>query len=141
MTVRQDTPEFTNINAFAARITAANVEDFSVYGIWALRKALEDPEPDELTTRPSPHNLEAAASWFIYAGESLRTLVERGQQWEGRGAMAGESFKDKDWNGYSEERWGVWLERFRLVLNAKIPEQTKKMVTLAIEEMGRVSVT
>lgn len=35
------TESWTNLNAFAARLTAAGIQDFSLYAIWSMRETLE----------------------------------------------------------------------------------------------------
>lgn len=136
-TVDQETSDWVNLNAYAARLSSAKVDDFSLYAIWTIRGVFEENGPNELTSsnRPSPKELEAAAIWFRYAGELLHTRKKDRETFSERVAIPGKSLEDKDWRGFNEERWGVWLERFRLVVAQDIPDETKQLLTEAIQIM------
>ncbi|KAI2475530.1 DUF3632 domain containing protein [Pyrenophora tritici-repentis] len=103
-----------NINAFAARLTAAGLIDLSVYAIWTLRSVLEDSVPDQIYSKSGDKGCKAAAAWFIYAGKVLDVVGE-------------------DWNGYNERRWRLWIERLEEVQKAVVDEDTNKVLQKAME--------
>ena len=55
---------WANLNAFAARLTAASVLNFETYAIWILQHTLEE----EVRDRVIDDNMPAAATWIAYAG-------------------------------------------------------------------------
>ncbi|KIK59106.1 hypothetical protein GYMLUDRAFT_44857 [Collybiopsis luxurians FD-317 M1] len=114
--------EWTSLNAFVARLTMENVLSFDVYGIWAMRYALEDDtfsdretatgkvREGELNPEEVEKYLPAAAVWIIYAGGSIWELSKDGALGDSRAARGGPS-----WDrgvGYSVSRWGFWKDRF-----------------------------
>lgn len=63
------TPEaWASMNAFIAQLTVAGVADFKLYGIWALRAALEDA-PNQCSNvghvTNMDHYVPAAAVWIL----------------------------------------------------------------------------
>ncbi|KAF2090308.1 hypothetical protein K490DRAFT_54700 [Saccharata proteae CBS 121410] len=104
--------EWVELNAFAAILTASApstpATDFSLYGLWTLREALEDPvEADEVPTAA----VRAASVWFEYAAQRLWELSKEGKTFEGKVAREGKGFAGREWRGYGEERWQAWTER------------------------------
>ncbi|KAF5683554.1 heterokaryon incompatibility protein het-E-1 [Fusarium denticulatum] len=88
---------FVNINGFFARATAAGVDDLSLFAIWTLREALEDPAADKIS-ETSPKLLKASSVWFIYAADALAKASKDGKQFDGKVAKPGASlteFKDE----------------------------------------------
>ncbi|KAI5373289.1 hypothetical protein J4E82_008046 [Alternaria postmessia] len=122
-----------NINAFAARLTAANLVDLSMYAIWTLRSVLEDSIPSQIYSKSGDKGCKAAAAWFIYAGEVLYAFCKEGRKFGGRGAEQGSDVVGEDWNGFNEERWGLWVERIEEVQRTVVDEDTKKVLQKAME--------
>ncbi|KAK7543983.1 uncharacterized protein J3D65DRAFT_663272 [Phyllosticta citribraziliensis] len=110
---------WVNINAFAARLTATNTCDFSLYAIWTLRETLEDPEVSKIAVETDSTALHAAAVWLEYAAESLRSLSKEEKAFDGKMAKPGQSLKDKEWRGYCQERWQEWARRLSKVAAEK----------------------
>jgi hypothetical protein len=97
---------WANLNAFAAQLTVAGI-DFSLYGVWALRDALEQDERDVSMVLP------AAVQWFRCAGPVLASLALNGvahpqrADWLGPlGTKAG--LTDP---GFTTRRWNFWKSR------------------------------
>lgn len=134
---------FVNFNAFCARITAANVSDLSLYAIWILREALENPEDSDIVKETSSGLLKAASIWLIYASETLSKLSQEKKQFDGKMAKPGSSlsiFKDAPgWRGFNEDRWETWVERLTIVKDAVVAEDTKSLVSQALGEASKVS--
>ncbi len=99
--------DWTTINAFAARLTAAGVLDLDNFGIWAMRTALET---DDKSNQDVGSQVSAAAAWIEYAGKRMYDLslhdakgsqaTRGGPKWEGAA-------------GYSVARWNYWKDKFR----------------------------
>ncbi|VZH91539.1 unnamed protein product [Fusarium fujikuroi] len=126
---------FVNINGFFARATAAGIDDLSLFAIWTLREALEDPAGDK-TSQTSPKLLKASSVWFIYAADVLAKASKDGKQFDGKVAKPGASlteFKDEaGWRGFNNDRWKVWLDRLSTLKEADVPEDTKSLVVQAL---------
>lgn len=103
--------EWTNVNAFVARLTAAGVRDFSLYAIWSMRETLET----EITPEQLDKLLPASATWVLYAGKQL---YESEEEWpksprEGDPASGGPLWSGK--RGFCRERWSSWKRGFESV--------------------------
>ncbi|EUC40480.1 hypothetical protein COCMIDRAFT_108724 [Bipolaris oryzae ATCC 44560] len=125
--------ESFNMNAFAARLTAADLVDLSIYAVWTLRSVLEDSAPGRIHSKNGDEGCKAAAAWFIYAGKSMYAFCKEGKTYAGRAAEQGSDIVGKDWNGYSEERWRLWVERLEEVQKAVVDDDTKKVLQKAME--------
>lgn len=128
---------FVNLNAFAARLTAAHVFDLSLYGIWTLREALEEQEPDGAFAQTSSKAIASASMWFLYAGKTMRELSRKGEAFEGRVAIPGKTVADKDWKGFNEERWALWAERFKKLYGMGVKDEVKDVVQRAVVEIEK----
>ncbi|CAN9443175.1 unnamed protein product [Alternaria alternata] len=128
-----------NINAFAARLTAANLVDLSMYAIWTLRSVLEDSIPSQVYSKSGDKGCKAAAAWFIYAGKVLYAFCKEGRTFGGRGAEQGSDVVGKEWNGFNEERWKLWVERMEEVQRTAVDEDTKRVLQKAMEAMQDAS--
>lgn len=128
---------FVNLNAFAARLTAAHVFDLSLYGIWTLREALEEQEPDGAFAQTSSKAIASASMWFLYAGKTMRELSRKGEAFEGRVAIPGKTVADKDWKGFNEERWALWAERFKKLYGLGVKDEVKDVVQRAVVEIEK----
>ena len=122
-----------NMNAFAALLTAAGVIDLSIYAIWTLRSVLEDSAPSQIYSKSGNKGCKAAAAWFIHACEILYAFCKEEKTYSGRVAEQGSDIVGEDWNGYSERRWTLWLERLEVVEKDVVDEDTKRVVQKAIE--------
>ncbi|EEU36045.1 uncharacterized protein NECHADRAFT_53008 [Fusarium vanettenii 77-13-4] len=133
---------FVNINAFFARLTAANIEDNLLFAIWVFRDALENPAEDEIAQKTSPDLLKAAAVWFIYAAESLAKARDEAEQFDGKVARPGESlaaFRDvPGWRGFCPDRWNVWKTRFASLEKAESLADAKPLINQALDKLNKV---
>ncbi|KAF2396558.1 hypothetical protein EJ06DRAFT_559694 [Trichodelitschia bisporula] len=124
--------EWRNLNAFVARVTAAGVYDFSVYGFWALRDTLspldpaeaQGPRTDTWVGDRLDEFLPAAVMWPVCAGRVLY----------GEAVKAG-------WNGqeFSLTRWQSWWERLHEIVLSNVGEETRYMAQMAIRAMDEAT--
>ncbi|KAI1068724.1 hypothetical protein LB507_006253 [Fusarium sp. FIESC RH6] len=127
-----------NINAFFARVTSAKIDDFTLYAIWTLREAIEDPTAGDIAKQTSPKLLKAASVWFIYASDILSKATKEGRQFDGKMAKPGASLKDyAEWRGFCSDRWNTWKERLSSLSNADLPEDTKTLISQAVNILTR----
>jgi len=107
--------------------------DFSLYGIWTLRTALEDPSPEKKVAPAA--SLKAAAVWMVYASRALRDRSVNEQAYDGKTAREGESLRGKEWRGCSKERWAIWSEQLSSAREKCEDSETVGLVGKAIQEM------
>jgi hypothetical protein len=125
-----------NLNAFAARLTASQVVDLSLYAIWTMRDALETPL-GEIETASRDQTLRAAALWIELCGERLRSLE---QVWEvhptkGDPARGGPLYNGP--HGFCGQRWEFWRERFTsLGEEESLRVETRRVLSDAAGRMG-----
>lgn len=99
-----------NLNAWTATLVAAvqsrglSTPDFSLYCIWTVRMALEEEDTTDIA-------LEAAAVWFTYASSSIYKLCLTSKQFDGKVAKPGSLFSDREWRGFSQNRWAAWMRQ------------------------------
>ena len=133
--------EWINLNAFAARLTASQTLNLSLYAIWTFRSSLETRPPQPVDRVFSAH-VRAACAWIQYAGPCLYRSEET---WEsdprkGDPAKGGELWKGT--SGFCRERWGVWKERFGVLMGVEgveggLREECGRCVGLMGEVEGR----
>ncbi|KAF9762631.1 hypothetical protein IL306_003355 [Fusarium sp. DS 682] len=132
---------FVNINGFFARVTAAGVDDLSLFAIWTLREALEDPAADKIAQQTSPKLLKASSVWFIYATAAIANASKDGKQFDGKVAKPGASlaeFKDEaGWRGFNNDRWKIWQDRLSNLKEADIPQDSKSFINQALESLAK----
>jgi hypothetical protein len=130
--------KWVNMNAFVARLTSlsrpSDPLDFSLYGIWALRAALEDQNPEN--NMPPAQSIKAAAVWMIYASRAMWERSVSEQVYEGKTAREGTTLRGSDWKGCSKERWGTWKDRFSRIWERYEDGDIKHLVEKATQEMS-----
>ncbi|KAJ4252419.1 hypothetical protein NW762_011019 [Fusarium torreyae] len=132
---------FVNINGFFARVTAAGVNDLSLFAIWTLREALEDPSEDKVAEQTSSDLLKAASVWFKYAVKDLAKASKETKQFDGKIAKPGASLsnlKDEDgWRGFCEGRWKIWQTRLTSLKDADVSPDAKSLVRQALDSIEK----
>lgn len=97
-------PALLQKNIFAARLTQSGIADFSLYGLWAVREALEGDNPYSPAC-PLQYSLPIAHAWIANAGETLIKLNDdRGAAGRGGSLWHGQ-------RGFCVDRWRFWKER------------------------------
>lgn len=104
---------WANLNAFAAQLTVGGI-DFSLYGIWALRDALE--EDDQAVSQVLP----AAVQWFRCAGPVLASLALNGAADPQRADWLGPLCTKAGLTdlGFTTRRWIFWRSRLEEIAAA-----------------------
>jgi hypothetical protein len=101
-----DDGQWCNINAFLARLTALLPAvpqfDYSLYALWTLRSACEG------VGEAASADVDAARLWFVYARDVIETLSHGEKAFEGKIAVAGDKFVDRDWRGFNDQRLEIW---------------------------------
>ena len=147
--------KWQNFNAFSAKIWAqdpgpSNVDVESIWPLLALVEALERvPQTPEAIAENKfslvplstvSVNVVAAAQWVCIAGKQISRLRNEdvGESWKGALKTKGELWEGKE--GYCQERWSFWIERFRVVskLNG-ISEDGTSWAEKAIRKMEQVT--
>ncbi|KAK6344851.1 hypothetical protein TWF718_006803 [Orbilia javanica] len=117
--------EWMNLNAFLATLTKTSLSkdsettvpslptDYSLYAIWSLRSL--EVEPNALKTL-DPADIQTAAVWIVTAKNEIYELCKEKREYDGNLARGGDGFKDEGWKGFSLERWAVWENAFRELL-------------------------
>ncbi|KAL8411238.1 hypothetical protein RB596_000761 [Gaeumannomyces avenae] len=133
---------FNNQTAFLARLTLrADVErvdkrhpfDYSMYALWSMRDAFEEPSPNQQAQDKTPA-IKNAAVWLRYAGARLRDLSMAGSNLPDRTGVAGDLHSDKNWKGFQQDRWAVWKNGFEAALDEdKIDAETREMIKKGME--------
>lgn len=133
---------WANVNFFYARIAAKDLEDLSIFAIWAMRQGCETlQEQDDQSTAAQKYDayIPAAAAWVFGMGAELfnkevdLTPVDRKQGNPGRG---GDLWKGKA--EFSKERWAFWKERFADVGKMEdVSDKTRHVARDAIQYMER----
>lgn len=110
---------WANMNIFYAYVTREEILDLSLFGLWAMRQALENPhEDDPQSTAVQKYDtyVLAAVVWSQGAGKVLYNKEEDLTPSDGRQgnpAKGGELWKGKA--EFSKERWNFWKERFAVI--------------------------
>ena len=94
-----------------------------------LRTACEEDESQEA----SAGAVSAAAAWMVGAADAIWGLCRRGRAFEGKRARGGKKFAEREWRGFSAERWGVWRSALREI------GQGREDVDAALECMERAA--
>ncbi|KAK5170339.1 uncharacterized protein LTR77_004926 [Saxophila tyrrhenica] len=127
--------QWTNVNGFTASLVSAlhskaqDRPDYSLFGLWTLRAALE--EPGEIPNVA----VAAAAVWLIYAAPALRAFSNQEKSFEGKVAKPGSSFGPEEWRGFSQARWTAWSNNLRDVHMAVSDQPTAGLVKQAVQAM------
>lgn len=133
---------WTNMNFFYARVTQKDIQDLSLYAIFALRTALETPpEDDEESTAAQKYDahVPAATAWILGYGHDIfrkEQDLSPSDPKQGNPARGGPLFKGTP--GFNKERWALWKERFVAIAEMQdVKENTRIAAMDAIEGMER----
>lgn len=135
---------WANMNYFYALLTGKEIVNNSLFGLWAMRQALEDPhadDPQSSAVQKYDTYVPAAAVWAFGAYKVLfnkeEDLTPKDKK-HGNPAKGGELWKGKA--EFSRERWHFWQERFAEIgkMN-EISESTRELARDAVESMERAA--
>ena len=133
--------QWINLNAFTATLisslhsSAIDRPDYSLFGIWTIRTALEDQE------QPDDAAVEAAAVWLMYTASAMWDFSQQSKSFDGKVAAPGSLFKDQNWTGFSESRWNAWLQRLDDLKATSSSEGNAQLVQQALGAMSSASGT
>lgn len=140
--IDKEVEAWANLNALYALVTKNGVYDLSIYAIYALRPALEEPpvdDPFSTATQKYDANIPAAAAWVFAYGHELCRLdkdLTPSDSKMGNPGKGGELWTGRA--GFSRERWALWKERFTAVGKMDgVKETTRVMARDAVEAMER----
>lgn len=134
-----------NVNAFVARLTAVAINehggerqgysalDYSLYGIWSLRSALEEERENLPGENTIDASVGAAAVWLAYAGPTLKGLSNSNKTYSGKVAKPGSKFKDEKWRGYTKDRWLSWKKELTQANRLVEDNNISALVRLALK--------
>ncbi|KAK3899888.1 hypothetical protein C8A05DRAFT_17750, partial [Staphylotrichum tortipilum] len=137
------TPEqrasWENTTGFLAQLTVRSARDgssglpgFPLYALWAMRDATEED-----ADKTSQTAARLAALWVRYAGEELWRLSVAGQTFPERTAIPGGRYSaDREWRGFSEDRWAVWKAGLEAALGSY--GEGDDLIQAAVERMGEL---
>ncbi|KAJ5475728.1 hypothetical protein N7539_008015 [Penicillium diatomitis] len=139
---------WVKLNAFLAQLTqAAPVGypspgeearflplDESLRAVWAISMALEnESSPATLNNTAA---MEAACQWFVFAADRLWANVVNNRQYPKQaGAGPGKRYSEKEWTGYSRERWAIWENALKEAQEACQDPRMAKLIRHALEKL------
>lgn len=135
---------WTNVNAFVAVITKEGLDDFSLYGKWAMRDALEDHHEDSSTSRGFATAamklnayVPAAAVWVLAVGKELCEKDDSVPSSPNEGVPSGEGT-----DAIPEDRWRFWKEGFQAMSRREdLSSETREVAAEAFAKMEDIERT
>ncbi|KAF5857335.1 hypothetical protein ETB97_005950 [Aspergillus alliaceus] len=104
----EEAQSWINLNSFAARLLKLNMTLWTVFAVWELREALEEPcEGSRLDC-----NVRVAAQWITHGASSLYRKADKRIQ-DDRVIANGSLYKGD--NTLCFERWKFWKDRFGII--------------------------
>ena len=130
-----------NQTAFVAQLTGRAAEeaaddyslDYSLFGLWHMREALEQGDQDTVPEAAIQH----AALRARFAGERLRQLSADGESLPQNTCACGSRYRDRGWKGFNEDRWQVWKDELKEA-QGRVSGGTGELVRAAVEKMERL---
>lgn len=110
-------------------LTAEDIADFALYGLWAMRAALEG-ECECSPPQSAVHTIPIACLWVDHAGESLRLRTcDYGKAGRGGSLWNGKS-------GFCEQRWAFWREQLeQAAKHTELPDTINRQAYEAVARM------
>ncbi|KAH7399019.1 hypothetical protein DE146DRAFT_515312 [Phaeosphaeria sp. MPI-PUGE-AT-0046c] len=139
-----ESTSWANMNYFYAMLTGRQVSDKSLFGLWAMRQALETPhadDPQSTAVQKYDTYVPAAAVWAFGAFKVLANKQEDltpKDNKHGNPAKGGELWKGKA--EFSYERWSFWKERFAEIGKMDdVSGDARNLARDAVESMERAA--
>lgn len=137
-----ESTSWANMNHFYALLTGREVSDRSLFGLWAMRQALETPhadDPQSTAIQKYDTYVPAAAVWafgaFKVLAEKEEDLTPKDNK-HGNPAKGGELWKGKA--EFSQARWNFWKERFAEIGKMdEVSDDTRSTARDAVGSMER----
>ena len=118
------------LNTFVSKLTQATCDsenketNFALQGLWALRNAFEGP--DVLA-----YKLDSGLTWFVHCHEYLHALSQANKEYFGDDGKPGSLCKDKQWRGFTPDRWAIWQQKVKASLTEDVEEREPELYTKA----------
>jgi hypothetical protein len=138
--------EWAHVNGFAARCTAAEIDDFSLFAVWTFRDALETDLPFTAGNKTNQVAIDtfppAVGAWLEQAGLLLAQYAVESRQFATASndpAKTGQLLRDAGvtQGGYSPQRWRFWRQRLQALAegssDGKSPEAVHQEAVRALE--------
>ncbi|KAN0070921.1 Protein of unknown function (DUF3632) domain containing protein [Elaphomyces granulatus] len=128
--------EWLNLNSFTAHMTNEGLIDGSIFGLWKIRRALE--EENDAKAIANCH-ISVASEWMIRSGTQFYSEVLNAAPLDERQAritMGGDLYKGKV--GFCQERWDFWKFRLSMVNEDDVDEDVAKMAQQAVRTMAGI---
>lgn len=119
--------------------------DFSLYGLWSMREALEYDELGEhwpQATKNDRLDLEvsAAAQWIFYAGKEMFLFEHEYPSGGNKGARGKGGPRWPGKHGFCRERWDLWKVSFlEISADESASPATREIAQQAYEKMVTIS--
>ena len=122
-------PSWERLNVFAAMLTAKDVADFALYGLWAMRAALEG-ECNRSSPPTAVYTVPIACLWVEHAGEALRLRADD----YGNAGRGGSLWRSQ--SGFCEERWAFWRQQLKQASkDIELPDAIRRQAKEAAARM------
>ncbi|OGM47135.1 hypothetical protein ABOM_003885 [Aspergillus bombycis] len=118
--------EWINLNAFAARLLKLDAISWTIFGIWELREALEEPSG----ILGGGFHVRAAAEWIKHSGVFLYGAAIQGTEGHEECLSAATGSLYPGTNVVCLERWQFWKCRFGYI-GEKADDCTKQAILRA----------
>ncbi|EOA84551.1 uncharacterized protein SETTUDRAFT_163469 [Exserohilum turcica Et28A] len=132
---KEKVTKWKNACEYGARLIGTGDEALASYGAgieraaWAIASGLEV----DVSEKPDPDGLEAAAQVFLHAKEALYSRCKEGPK---EGIVKDKASVWKGENSFTLERWAFWKEQWKAVTrNESIPAHTRGVAESAIQAM------
>ena len=116
ITDEEEQRQWIYLNAFLAKLTAENGPDkqggpldYALYAIWMMRDALEGKDVESVPK----YKIATAKAWVDHAGPVLQQLSDKQRTYEGQLARPGPGCEDKQWSGFTKDRWEMWTSKLQ----------------------------
>ncbi|KAK5652010.1 hypothetical protein OQA88_10913 [Cercophora sp. LCS_1] len=135
--------ELESSSTFLALLTAKsdikNPKDpfnFSLFGLWSLRTAFEENPGRDVDITAA---VRLAAPWVSAAGHVLWKLSQDGSDIAGGSGIPGPKYAEREWKGFTTDRWQVWKDGFVAAQDWMAHPEAKEIAKAAAGVMEKAS--
>lgn len=114
-----------------------------MYGMWALRSALEDMPCDRLLESVSFAAVSGAVAWLVHGSPLLWQGAKINLQFPQRCGLRGAGLTDDDLpmstSGLSVARWQLWKARWKALETSQFPTSEIKRLSVQAQKAMQVA--